>query len=128
MKTLFTSLALAIVLLAAVPATAQVFPFEAEVDCDGIFSGGQSVPFLLEFSNRTLEQKNLDMTLSANIPGIGERTLIQRVVSLGPNQDRFINRQFNLPASAPSGNWVMTITATDGVDSTFDTCSFNVVP
>ena len=121
------SLMVLVLLAAALPAVAQVPAFDAEIDCDGIFAGGDSVPFLLDFQNQTLEQQNLEMTLAINIPGIGDRTLIQRNLTLGPNQDRLISRQFNLPVSAPNGNYTMSLTATNGVEMTFDTCSFNVV-
>lgn len=121
------SLMVLVLLAAAIPAMAQVPAFDAEIDCGGVFAGGDSVPFLLDFQNQTLEQQNLEMTLAISIPGIGDRTLIQRSLTLGPNQDRLVSRQFNLPASAPNGNYTMSLTATNGVEMTFDTCSFNVV-
>ena len=119
---------LATVLSVATAAFAQLPSFNAEIDCDGIFQGGDGVPFLLAFENQTFEQKQLDLTVAIAIPGVGERTLAQRSMPLGPNQDRFINRQFNLPASAPTGSYQMSLTASDGTEMTFDTCSFNVVP
>lgn len=126
MKTRLSMLVL-VLLVAAVPAMAQVPSFDAEIDCDGIFMGGDSVPFLLDFQNQTLEQKNLDIVLSITIPGIGDRTMLQRSITLGPNQDRLVNRQFNLRPNSPNGNYTLTLTATDGVEMTLDTCSFNVV-
>jgi len=126
MKTRFSLIVLAL-LATALPALAQVPSFDAEVDCDGIFMGGDSVPFVLEFQNQTLEQKQISFTLALSIPGVGDRTMTERTLSLGPDQDRIVSRQFNLPGGAPNGNYTLSITASDGVEMTFDTCSFNVV-
>ena len=127
MKTRLSMMVALVLLTTAIPAMAQLPSFDAEVDCGGVFMGGDAVPFVLDFQNQTLEQKQIDFTLALTIPGLGERTLAQRSISLGPDQNRIINRQFNLPGGAPNGNYTMSITATDGVEMTFDTCSFNVV-
>lgn len=123
----FTLLA-ALVLAIVVPAVAQMPPFEAEIDCGDVHQPGASVPFTARFENQTLEVQSLDTTITVSIPGIGQRTLINRTVTLNPNQDRAFNRNLNLPASAPTGSYTMSITASNGTDTAFDTCSFNVIP
>ncbi len=118
----------ALMVAVVVPAVAQVPPFEAEIDCGGVFQPGASVPFTARFENQTLQVQSLDMTIAFAIPGQGQRDLINRTVVLNPNQDRDFNRNLNLPASAPTGSYSMSITASNGTDTAFDTCSFNVVP
>ena len=117
-----------VALTTILPAAAQLPPFEAEIDCGGVFLQGDPVPFTARFENQTFDVQNLDTTITLTIPGIGQRTLINRTVVLNPNQDRAFTRNLNLPASAPTGSYDMSITASNGTDMTFDTCSFNVVP
>jgi hypothetical protein len=122
------ALLIAVVLVSALPATAQLPPFDAEIDCGGVFMPGDSVPFTARFENQTFAVQDLDTTITLSIPGLGERTLFNRPVRLNPNQDRSFTKNLNLRASSPTGSYTMSITASNGTDVAFDTCSFNVVP
>ncbi len=124
----FAFLAALICLFTVVPAGAQEPAFEAEIDCEGVHQPGASVPFTVRFENQTFQTQSLETTISFTIPSVGTRTLLSRTITLNPNQDRAFNRSLNLPAGAPVGNYSMSITATNGTETTFDTCSFNVVP
>lgn len=129
MKSIFASTLLVLAATFAAPAFAGGGggPFDAEVDCDGFFSPGDTVPWQIRFQNQTFQTQNLDVAISLQVPFIGTINLINVNFNLGPNQDLNIPRTLNLPGQAPSGQYQFTITATSGAASTFDTCSFDVI-
>jgi uncharacterized membrane protein len=109
------------------PAAAQLPPFSAEVDCDGIFAPGDTVPYTLRLENQTLEPIPLDLTIELFVPGRGTRTLKSGSLTLGANQDRQKTFTVRLPAGAPLSNDYEVIVTADSADETsFDTCSFKV--
>jgi hypothetical protein len=109
----------------SLPALAQQPPFEAEIDCDGVVTPPAQVPYLLEFENRTLQTIPLDVTIRLTLPTGNSLTLREASLTLRPNQDRNFNFALNLPDSAPSGRYQMSIIATSPSLTTFDTCSFH---
>jgi hypothetical protein len=100
-------------------------PFEAEIDCGGLVSPPAQVPYQLRFENQTQQNQALDVTVRLSLPTGISITLREANINLAPNQDRAIRQTLNLPASAPSGSYTMTIVAATPTFSTFDTCSFN---
>ena len=117
---------LAIVALAATSAIAQPPPFEAEVDCDGIFSPGNTVPILLELTNQTDAPISISVRVAVDIPLRGEHTLLERSANLPPNRTRNHRRNLVLPQGAPNGEYTILMTADSDTTMTFDTCSFHV--
>lgn len=114
--------------LGAAPASAQTpGSFSAEIDCDGLFSPGDSVLLGIRLENQTLDAIPLDMRIGLVIPGLGPRPLGQRSVSLGPDQDASGQINLVLPEGAPGGDYTGFITASSPDESTFDTCSFNLL-
>ncbi len=114
-----------LVTLAAVPASAQV-TYDAEIDCGGVWSPGQAVPFTVRFEEQAFVSHDINVTIAVTIPGRGQHTLFQGTMLLGPNEDRSFVRDLNLPMGAPNGSYQMSVTADDGSQMAFDTCSFNV--
>lgn len=113
--------------LVALPASAQqTGPYDAEVDCNGDWNGGDIVPWAIRFENNTFEGQPIDVTVMLTVPRIGQLTLINTSFTLGPNQDVTIPRSLRLPGQAPAGQWGFQIMATSGGFTAFDTCSFDV--
>ncbi len=102
-------------------------PFEAEVDCDGVFNPADTVAWQIRFENQLFQSQTLDVDININVPAIGTINLINVTFNLGPNQDLAIPRTLQLPAGAPRGQYQFVITANSGAASTFDTCSFDVI-
>ena len=115
-----------LLIAATFSANAQLPSFEAEIDCGGLPVPGDAVPFQVRFENQTLEALPLDMALAIDIPVVGNRTLREDSLTLGPDQDLAFRRQLNLPQAAPNGDYTMSITASSPSEVSFDTCSFNV--
>jgi len=113
-----------VVLVAAAPAAAQTF--DAEIDCGGVFGPGSSVPFTVRLEEQGFITHQIDASVKLTAPVIGQITLASGSFTLNPNQDKVINRNVNLPLAAPSGSYQMSVTADDGTEIAFDTCSFNV--
>ena len=128
-KTTIHRALLAVALLAvvaAVPASAQLPTFEAEIDCGDEWSPGQQVPFTVRFEEQGFIDHEIDTTVAITVPGRGQFDLFTGVVMLGPNQDLRFDRDLNLPAGAPLGDYQMSVTCDDGSEISFDTCSFKV--
>ena len=121
------SLGLGALVLSALslPAMAQIAPYEAEVDCGGVFTPPATVPYQLRFENQTLQTIPIDVTVRLTLPTGNTVTLREATINLGPNQDRTIRQRVSLPAQAPAGSYQITLVATSTDFSTFDTCSFN---
>lgn len=111
--------------VAAVPASAQL-TYKAEIDCGGVWSGGEAVPFSVRLEEQGFISHTVSITIAISIPGRGQHDLFSGTLNLGPNQDRTFNRMLNLPQAAPNGSYQMSVTADDGNEMAFDTCSFNV--
>jgi hypothetical protein len=124
MKTRLALGALALSIL-SLPAMAQVEPYEAEIDCDGVVNPPAQVPYRLRFENQTRQTIPIDVTVRATLPTGATITLREAVINLGSNQDRSILQVLRLPANAPSGSYQLMITAASPSFSTFDTCSFD---
>ena len=101
-------------------------PFKAEIDCDGIIAPGADFSYFVEIENQTFDSIPMDVTIEVFVPNGNIVTLASVSITLGPNQDilRFID--MTLPAGAPSGNYVTTITAVSDTFTSTDTCSFQV--
>jgi hypothetical protein len=107
----------------AAPAAAQ--SFDAEIDCGGIFNGGDTVPYSLRFEEQANQVHVIDITVTLTGPGVN-KNIVTRMFTLNPNQDKTVNKSIVLKANAPNGNYQLRITADDGSISPTDTCSFNV--
>ncbi len=128
MKKILASMALVGAAAIAAPAMAGGGgPFEAEVDCDGVFNPGDTVPWQIRFENQLFQAQTLDVDINISVPAIGSIDLINVTFNLGPNQDLAIPRTLRLPTGAPRGQYQFVITANSGTASTFDTCSFDVI-
>lgn len=99
---------------------------KAEISCAGIYAPGDTVALQINLQNRTLNPVTMDVVVKAAVPGIGDRVLGQGSVALGPDQSRAFNRSVPLPAGAPNGAYVVTITGTTPIETSVDTCSFHV--
>lgn len=126
----FRALLTLLLVLVAVSASPSSFPqalaFDAEVDCNGVFIPGDSVPFFGQFENNTLDAIPLDVVIALDAPGVGMITLVDASFTLGPNQDRVFSRSMSLPGGAPNGAYSMRITAMSATEIASDTCSFHV--
>jgi hypothetical protein len=119
-----TRIMAAIVALAfAAPAAAQ--SFEAEIDCNGIFAPGDTVPFTVRLEEQAFDVHVIDFVVEIDMPG-KTKTLIQKTKTLNPNQDAVMNRTLTLKAGAPAGSYDMRVIADDGALVVTDTCSFDV--
>jgi hypothetical protein len=108
----------------ALPAMAQ--SFKAEVSCTGIFAPGDAVPVVANVENKTLASIPLDVNTKVQVPGRGELPWKKASFTLGPDQHRTARLTLNLPGTAPTGPYLVTITATSATEMSFDTCSFQV--
>lgn len=120
-------LVFALLVVGVVPTLAQgQREFEAEVDCDGVFNPGDTVPLALEFTNQISEVVEVSLRLTLDIPGFGERKLMERSVKLPPNQSFTRTWNLGLRQTTPNGDYTVTLVADSMTTSTFDTCSFHV--
>jgi hypothetical protein len=118
---------LAVLCLSPLSALGQTMgPFQVEVDCGGVFMGGDSVPYLITAQNQTLEAQPIQLSLRLRGP-FGVFPLFTTDVTLGPNQDIALNRSLGLPATVPNGNYTLVIIGAGTSFTSFDTCSFNVM-
>jgi len=119
---------LALLCLSPLSALAQsVGPFQTEIDCGGVFMGGDAVPYTIRAENQTLQAQPIELSLRLRLPSGGAFPLFTVNFTLGPNQDLVVPRSLGLPASVQAGSYSMLVIGA-GVDFTsFDTCSFNVV-
>jgi hypothetical protein len=116
MKSVISPIAVILVALLtlwSLPAASQAVSYQAEVDCDGVFAGGDAMPYLVTMQNNTLEPIALDVTIRVRAPGLGVFTVRS-------------NFSLNLPAAAPNGEYIVNIVASSPTETSFDTCSFHV--
>ncbi|MEQ1504236.1 MAG: hypothetical protein ABMB14_18485 [Myxococcota bacterium] len=114
----------AVGLFASVPAMAQ--GYNAEIDCGLTWAPGDLVPYTVRLEEQALTVHDLSIVITLSIPGQPDRTVVNAVSVLNPNQDRNVNRSLRLPQTAPAGSYTITLDTDDGVDALFDTCSFSV--
>lgn len=114
----------ALALAVSAPAFAQ--SFNAEIDCGGIFSPGDKVPFKVRLEEQALQVHNVNVTVELDPQGLGTKTVFHKVFVLNPNQDLVIKKNVGLPANAPLGSYELRVIADDGSLVLADSCSFNV--
>ena len=102
-------------------------PFSTEIDCDGVFMGGDAMPYTIRAENQTLEAQPIDLSLRLRRPGGGAFPLFTVSITLGPNQDLVVPRSLGLPAGIQAGNYSLVVIGAGVSFTSFDTCSFNVV-
>jgi hypothetical protein len=118
---------LATLCLSPLSATAgTVGPFQVEVDCDGVFMGGDAVPFTIRAQNQTLQPQPIQLSMRLRGPLGGALPLFTVGITLGPNQDLMIDRSLGLPDGVAAGNYSLVIIGVGTSFTSFDTCSFNV--
>ena len=108
----------------ATPAAAQ--SYEAEVDCNGLFQGGDTVPYQLRFEEQAHQAHLITVDVILDGPGFNKQLISGKTFTLGSNQDKNVNKTFTLKANAPAGSYPITLNTNDGSLFTTDSCSFNV--
>ncbi len=127
MKALTTRTVLILAFLfsvAVLPASANHI-LEAEISCDGIYAPGDRIPVELSFENHTNVPMTVDYSVSLTLPNGRDRALLDRSLTLQPDQNRELRMAIHLPRQAPLGHYVMTLDAT-GSEIVSDTCSFRL--
>ncbi len=114
--------------LFATAGTAAAQSYEAEIDCGDVDSEpGDRVPYTVRLEEQARDTHMIELTVDVSVPGRPDRTILSRTITLGPNQDRDLNRFFMLPLMAPLGSYDLHLTADDGTLVVTDSCSFDVI-
>jgi hypothetical protein len=114
--------------LFATAGTAAAQSFEAEIDCGDVDSEpGERVPYTIRLEEQAFDTHMIELTVEVSPPGRPDRTIFSRTITLGPNEDRDLDRFFRLPIMAPLGDYDLRLTADDGTLVVNDGCSFDVI-
>jgi hypothetical protein len=108
----------------AAPAAAQ--SYEAEVDCNGLFQGGDTVPYQLRFEEQAHQQHVITVDVTLDGPGVTKNIISGKTFVLNSNQDKTISKSITLKANAPAGSYEIRLDTNDGTLFTTDSCSFTV--
>jgi hypothetical protein len=108
----------------AAPAAAQ--SYEAEVDCGGLFQGGDTVAYQLRFEEQAHQQHVITVDVVLDGPGLNKDIISGKTFTLNSNQDKTISKSIMLKPNAPAGSYQITLNTNDGSLFTTDSCSFNV--
>lgn len=126
MKTMFSRAAILVAAMFIGTTTASAQTFSVSADCGDKWLPGDLVPYGVRIDENIGVDHTLQVVFSVTPPGMNPIVLVDKTITLPANAAKEGLRELKLPATAPIGDYQMTMSADDGNETIVDTCSFKV--